>query len=181
MKFCSAANMDCFFPSASSISFFALDLLPIELTCFATADTRWIRTKRIYSCAHFLVPTRASKSKNSSTQLAKNLALALTTQHGRSFLSNSPRPTNKNSAPENPKSRPCRKMGRRALARLFLAATEGTGERERERWHKHKTGSQEEDSSRNQISYLWPISFWQPKRFRFSHLANPGLPAMTIT
>jgi hypothetical protein len=40
MKFCSAANMDCFFPSASSISFFALDLLPIELTCFATADTR---------------------------------------------------------------------------------------------------------------------------------------------
>ncbi len=133
MKFCSAANMDCFFPSASSISFFALDLLPIELTCFATADTRWIRTKRIYSCAHFLVPTRASKSKNLSTQLAKNLALALTTQHGRSFLSNSPRPTNKNSAPENPKSRPCRKMGRRALARLFLAATEGTGERERER------------------------------------------------
>ncbi len=40
MKFCSAANMDCFFTSASSISFFALDLLPIELTCFATADTR---------------------------------------------------------------------------------------------------------------------------------------------
>jgi hypothetical protein len=181
MKFCSAANMDCFFPSASSISVFALDLLPIELTCFATADTRWIRTKRIYSCAHFLVPTRASKSKNLSTQLAKNLALALTTEHGRSFLSNSPRPTNKTLLQKTLNPALAARWGVAALARLFLAATEGTGEREREGWHKHKTGSQEEDSSRKQISYLWPISFWQPKRFRFSHLANPGLPATTIT
>ncbi len=133
MKFCSAANMDCFFPSASSISFFALDLLPIELTCFATADTRWIRTKRIYSCAHFLVPTRASKSKNSSTQLAKNLALALTTQHGRSFLSNSPRPTNKTLLQKTLNPALAARWGVAALARLFLAATEGTGERERER------------------------------------------------
>ncbi len=132
MKFCSAANMDCFFPSASSISFFALDLLPIELTCFATADTRWIRTKRIYSCAHFLVPTRASKSKNSSTQLAKNLALALTTQHGRSFLSNSPRPTNKTLLQKTLNPALAARWGVAALARLFLAATEGTRERERD-------------------------------------------------
>jgi hypothetical protein len=68
-----------------------------------------------------------------STQLAKNLALALTTQHGRSFLSNSPRPTNKPLLQKTLNPALAARWGVAAVARLFLAAPEGTIERERER------------------------------------------------